>query len=85
MNTTCFKIFFGGTHLKINKVMLFLYLFVNGATFMQLLNFLKWNSSMVTNWMGYDHQLRLENINEEDMMIGGENIVFEIDKSEFGK
>ncbi len=62
-----------------------MYIFMNGATFTQLLNFLQWSSSMVTNWMGYACQLLIENINDKDMIIGGENIVIEINESKFGK
>jgi transposase-like protein len=77
--------FFAGSKLKCNEVLLFGYYWLGGCSHSQLLKFTGFGSATVTEYLQHFRQLVSGSLDDEDSIIGGEDIIVEIDESKFGK
>jgi len=66
-----------------NEILEFGYKWLCRTTYAELMHHFGWSSATVTNWIGYYLQLTSDAITEEEMVIGGEGIIVQIDESKF--
>ena len=79
------KTFFKNTKLKINEILRLSYYWLVGVKTLGLINISSHSSQTITNYCHYFRQIVGDSLDFEDIIIGGENVIVEIDESKFGK
>src|SRR5271154_3427583 len=77
--------FFANSRLKCSEVLLIGYLWLSGANSTTISIITGHSSHTIADYLRHFQQLVASNINEDDAIIGGPNIVVEIDESKMGK
>ena len=77
--------FFANSRLAVHDCLLLGYLWLVGASVSTALSMTKHSKPTVVDYFGYFRQLVTSSLNLEDTVIGGENIIVEVDESKFGK
>lgn len=77
--------FFAKARITCDEVMHIAYLWLTKASYSTALIHTHHSSPTITEYYNYLRQLVTDNLNFEDTMIGGENIIVEIDESKFGR
>ncbi|CAG8702019.1 7645_t:CDS:1, partial [Acaulospora morrowiae] len=75
--------FFTRSHLQCSDAMLIGYYWLCGATYTVILNATGCATRTISNYMKYFRELVIETLDEDDLMIGGNGIIVEIDESKF--
>ena len=79
------KAFFSGYKLKPNEILLLTYLWLAGDTRNQIMKKTGHSENTVTDYLNVFRDLVAGYVNDCDQMIGGDDIIVEIDESKFGK
>jgi transposase-like protein len=77
--------FFSGNHIKPHQVMHLAYLWLTNCSTETMMQHTGHNSTTVTSYKKYFRQIVTEALESDDLIIGGEGIVVQIDESKFGK
>lgn len=77
--------FFSTSKLKINEILWISYLYLHKTPISEIVKTVGVGSEAVCNWTSYVRQLLAENINYEQVQIGGEGIIIEVDETKLGK
>jgi hypothetical protein len=77
--------FFAGSRIKCNEAMLFGYYWLGGCSHSQLQRFTGHALQTITDFSRHFRQLVSGALEEHDSLIGGEDVIVEIDESKFGK
>jgi len=77
--------FFSGCRLPLTKLMLFLYHWLSGVQCTQLKSITEFSSTTVTNYLLHVKQLVIDDIDTHQEVIGGPDVIVEVDESKFAK
>jgi hypothetical protein len=77
--------FFSLSKLRCNEVMLIGYFWLGGSSHSDIMKFTGHSPNTVTAYMRYFRELVSSSLEDDDCMVGGRDIIVEIDESKFGK
>lgn len=77
--------FFFKLNLPINKIIHIAHLWLNGATSSFVVQYLGHSKNLVADYYKYFRELVADSLNELDFVIGGKNVIVQIDESKFGR
>src|SRR5438132_4373931 len=77
--------FFAKNHLKSSDTMLIGYFWLCKTKYTSINYITGHSSNTITNYMNFFRELVIDTLEDDDCMIGGVNIVVEIDESKFGR
>lgn len=84
-HSICKNTFFSSVHLSINDTLLLGYCWLAKMSYETLLDILHNSSATVTTFTSHFRQLVADSLDFEDLIIGGENVIVEVDEAKFGK
>ena len=76
--------FFAKNHLKCSDSLLIAYLWLCKNSYSSIMTITGHSSSTITNYIKYFRELIISTLDDDDTIIGGENIIIEVDESKFG-
>jgi transposase-like protein len=79
------KSFFSLSKLPCNQVILIGYFWLGGSSHSEIQRYTGHSTKTITSYINYFRQLVSESLANDDAIIGGDNVVVEIDESKFGK
>lgn len=77
--------FFAKNHIKCSDALLIGYFWLCKSTYTNIINITGHSSHTITNFMKYFRQLVINTLDNDETIIGGSDIIVEIDESKFGK
>lgn len=77
--------FFSQSRIKCNEALLIGYFWLGGCGHGMLKQFTGHSSKTITDYISFYRQLVTSSLDSDDTLVGGENIIVEIDESKFGK
>jgi transposase-like protein len=83
--SVCDNSFFAGSKLPVNDILLLGYCWLSKMSNETLLMIMQHSSATITAYFEYFRQLVADSLDLEDMVIGGDGVVVEIDEAKFGK
>jgi hypothetical protein len=77
--------YFAKTILPTHKILFLAHFWLTGGTTTSAIKFFRFSSRTVCAQYGWFRQLIADSLDENDMMVGGDGVIVEIDESKFGK